>query len=295
MRELLRRRVILVLAAVAAVGTGGGVAYALPRSPDRSEAISQFARVSPIPSATVAASATASETATPLAVAASGLTPPPAESSAVPAAPVASSSPEGCPTGEFQQEVEAALVTLGGFGATAVDGQQSAMDCAAIKAFQSRFGISPANGRAGEVTVGVARRMVASVAPQELAKCEPEGAGVIVCVDLTQQTVWAVRDHTVVFGPTVTRTGMPGYATPVGTYHVYDRSTRGWSKPYQVWLPYWQNFNGGIGLHETTTYLHAMANGSHGCVNLLHGDASTLYEMTALGTTVRVFGHRSGT
>ncbi|WP_240322459.1 L,D-transpeptidase [Micromonospora aurantiaca] len=51
---------------------------------------------------------------------------------------------------------------------------------------------------------------------------------------------------------------------------------REWSNPYEVWLPYWQQFNGGIGFHETTTYLHNGAIGSHGCVNLLHRDAVRL-------------------
>ena len=34
-------------------------------------------------------------------------------------------------------------------------------------------------------------------------------------------------------------------------------------------LAYWQRFIGGIGFHETTTYLHDGWRGSHGCVNLL--------------------------
>jgi lipoprotein-anchoring transpeptidase ErfK/SrfK len=62
-----------------------------------------------------------------------------------------------------------------------------------------------------------------------------------------------------------------------------------------VWLPWWQAFNGGIGFHETTTYIHDGSIGSHGCVNLLHADAVSLWNLTTVGTAVRVFGSRPGT
>jgi lipoprotein-anchoring transpeptidase ErfK/SrfK len=104
-----------------------------------------------------------------------------------------------------------------------------------------------------------------------------------------------VRDGAVVFGPVVVRTGAPGMETPVGVYDVNVRNPREWSYPYQVWLPYWQNFNEGVGFHETITYLHNPAIGSHGCVNLLHVDAVALWDTTPIGTTVRLFGGRPGT
>lgn len=294
MRGRLRHRAIAALVAVTALSTGCGVAYAMPDSSVSQQTISQFARVSPRPAAIETPLEKNVNSGESPAVAGEAK-PSQVTASIAAAGPDGQSNPEGCPTGEYQQEVEAALVTLGGFGPTIVDGLQSGADCTAIKAFQSRFGIRPVNGRAGSVTVDVARRMAASVNPAELAKCAPKSAEITVCVDLTQQTVWAVRDGAVVFGPTVTRTGMPGYATPAGTYHVYDRSVRGWSKPYKVWLPYWQNFNAGIGFHETTTYLHEMWNGSHGCVNLLPTDAAALWNITARGTAVEVFGRRPGT
>ncbi|MFE9652028.1 L,D-transpeptidase family protein [Micromonospora sp. NPDC006431] len=195
-----------------------------------------------------------------------------------------------CPQGERQREVETYLAKLGGFGTVTVDGQQSAADCAAIKKFQRRYGISPAAGRAGATTYDVARRL----ATTDVHRCRA-GSGLTFCVDLTRQTVWAMRGGKVVMGPTVTRTGMSGYATPTGTYRVGGRNLKEWSNPYEVWLPYWQQFNGGIGFHETTTYLHNGSIGSHGCVNLLHQDAVRLWELGSIGTRVVVFGHRSGT
>ncbi|SBT54124.1 L,D-transpeptidase family protein [Micromonospora narathiwatensis] len=196
----------------------------------------------------------------------------------------------GCPQGEQQRAVEQYLAKLGGFGPVTVDGKQSAADCAAIKKFQLRYGISPAAGRAGATTYDVARRLAGT----DVSRCRA-GSGLTFCVDLTRQTVWAMRDGKVVMGPTVTRTGMAGYATPTGTYRVGWRNPKEWSNPYEVWLPYWQQFNGGIGFHETTTYLHNGSIGSHGCVNLLHRDAVRLWELGSVGTRVVVFGRRPGT
>ncbi|GAB3231150.1 L,D-transpeptidase family protein [Micromonospora halotolerans] len=186
--------------------------------------------------------------------------------------------------------METYLSRLGGFGTLTVDGKQSAADCTAIKKFQLRYGISPASGRAGPTTYDVAKRLAST----DTARCRA-GSGTTFCVDLTRQTVWAMRGGKVVMGPTVTRTGMSGYATPSGTYSVGGKNMREWSNPYEVWLPYWQRFNGGIGFHETTTYLHNSSIGSHGCVNLLHRDAVRLWELGSVGTRVVVFGRRPGT
>jgi lipoprotein-anchoring transpeptidase ErfK/SrfK len=62
-----------------------------------------------------------------------------------------------------------------------------------------------------------------------------------------------------------------------------------------VWLPYWQQFHGGMGFHETTTYIHNGYLGSHGCVNLLPSAARQLWDLGKVGTRVHVFGRRLGT
>lgn len=199
-------------------------------------------------------------------------------------------APAGCPRGDQQREVEGYLARLGGFGPVTVDGKQSAADCAAIKKFQQRYGISPAAGYAGPTTAGVARRLAST----RTADCQP-GPGTTICVNLTLQTMWVIRDGKVVLGPTVTRTGMAGFATVTGTYAINDTNLREWSVPYKVWLPYWQHFFDGMGFHETTTYLHNASIGSHGCVNLLHVDAQKLWDLAGEGTRVYLFGHRAGT
>ncbi|HCT80442.1 MAG TPA: hypothetical protein DGT23_28545 [Micromonosporaceae bacterium] len=192
--------------------------------------------------------------------------------------------------GKFQQEVEEALATMADFGPVTVDGEQSDADCAAIKNFQDRFGLRPVDGIAGAATNSVAQRLLAS----DPSRCDA-GRGLTACVDLTNQTTWLMRNGKVVHGPTVTRTGMKDFATPTGYYEVDWRSLKDWSKPYKVWLPYWQSFNGDIGFHETTSYLHHVWLGSHGCVNLLPADAREYWDQMVEGTSVVVFGHRAGT
>jgi lipoprotein-anchoring transpeptidase ErfK/SrfK len=207
--------------------------------------------------------------------------------SALTGSAVAAKAASGCATGPYQKQVEGYLKKLGGFGAVTADGRQSAADCAAITKFQKRYGIQPAVGRAGPTTYSVAKRL----ANTRTSACRAKSV-TTVCIDLTHQTIWVMKNGKVIYKPTVTRTGMKGYRTPTGTYRIIQRAKREWSNPYKVWMPYWQRFVRGIGLHQTTTYLHDGWRGSHGCVNLLGSDARSLYGKLRIGTTVKVFGHR---
>ncbi|MEV4283190.1 L,D-transpeptidase [Actinoplanes xinjiangensis] len=209
-----------------------------------------------------------------------------AKASAVPVTP--------CATGHWQRDVEEDLDILGGYGAVSIDGRQTPGDCATISAFQRRFGIEPAYGQADATTTDVARRIVASSTPERQRECGAT-AELTACVDLSLQTVWVMRGGDMVSGPTVVRSGFRGHATPAGTFTINKRAAQEWSDPYEVWLPYWQRFVGGIGFHETTTYLHDAQRGSHGCVNLLHRDAVDIYDQLHMGATVRTFGRRPGT
>ncbi|WP_030486358.1 L,D-transpeptidase family protein [Micromonospora chokoriensis] len=217
-------------------------------------------------------------------------TPKPTRTAPTPTPSTGTPTVAGCPQGQHQRAVETYLARLGGFGAVTVDGRQSAADCAAIKKFQKRYGIRPVEGRAGPTTLDVAQRL----ATTDPGRCKA-GTGTTFCVDLTRQTVWAVRGGKVIMGPTVTRTGMSGYRTPAGTYTINYRNPKEWSDPYEVWLPYWQHFTQGMGFHETTTYLHDKSIGSHGCVNLLHADAVRMWELGKVGTRVVLIGRRPGT
>jgi lipoprotein-anchoring transpeptidase ErfK/SrfK len=196
-----------------------------------------------------------------------------------------------CATGKYQKQVEGYLKKLGGFGSVKVDGKQSAADCKAIKKFQSRYGIRPAAGLAGPTTYGVAKRLTNT----RTSGCKASRSKTTMCVDLTHQTVFVMKKGKVYAKPTVTRTGMKGHRTPTGTYKINKRTKKEWSNPYKVWMPYWQRFVGGVGLHQTTTYLHDGWRGSHGCVNLLPSDAKSLYGLGKIGMTVKVYGRRPGT
>ncbi|GIJ65612.1 L,D-transpeptidase family protein [Virgisporangium ochraceum] len=274
----------LIAAAVAAAVLSGGAAYAVAGPGGAPQG-----RVMSYETPTAASVAT---TASP-----SGAPPPSSAPPVVVAASSASTKPAaGCPVGEKQREVEVSLAAIGKYGPVVVDGQQTPADCATIVAFQKRFGISPSNGRAGPTTSDVARRIAASLTPAERAKCQPAASGLTACVNLTLQTTWVIRsDGTVAWGPTVVRTGYKGYATRVGRYTINERTLKEWSIPYKVWLPYWQHFTAGQGFHETTTYLHNMGNGSHGCVNLLRSDAKELWNLLQYNSTVHTFGRRAGT
>jgi lipoprotein-anchoring transpeptidase ErfK/SrfK len=211
---------------------------------------------------------------------------------AVPAvAPVTAAAAATCATGKYQKAVEGYLKKLGGFGTVKVDGKQSAADCAAIKKFQKRYDIRPAAGLAGPTTNNVAKRL----ATTSTKACKAKSKGTTICVDLTHQTVWVMKNGKVTVKPTVTRTGMKGYRTPTGSFKINKRTKKEWSDPYKVWMPYWQRFIGGVGLHQTVSYLHDGWRGSHGCVNLLPADAKQLYGIGKIGMTVKVFGRRAGT
>jgi hypothetical protein len=192
--------------------------------------------------------------------------------------------------GQYQAAVETALIKLGGYAGVTADGKQSKGDCDAIKAFQKRFGLSPADGIAGPATNNVATRLAAT----DPAACGA-GAGLVACIDLTNQTTWLMQDGALSYGPTVTRTGMKGFATRAGKFKIGWRAIKDWSEPYEVWLPYWQSVDGGNGFHETTTYIHNSSIGSHGCINLLHVDAVAYWDRLRVGTPVYAIGKRPGT
>ncbi len=103
----------------------------------------------------------------------------------------------GCATGKYQKQVEGYLKKLGGYGTIKVDGKQSAADCAAIKKFQKRFGISPAAGLAGPTTYDVAKRLAAT----STAACKAKKTGVTFCIDLTHQTTWVMKNGKVYVKP----------------------------------------------------------------------------------------------
>ena len=228
---------------------------------------------------------------------ASPSSPAPSASASASTAPSAGARPAGtgicAQNGPAQLAVEKYLATHTQFGTVQVDGKQDAADCAVIKKFQRRYGIIPAAGYAGPLTGRVVARLTSAHA--RMGQCNT-GPGLSVCVDLTSQTTWVVRDEDVVFGPTTIRTGRAGLATPDGEFKISDKKRRTVSSIFHVVLPYWQRFNADMGFHSTPSYLYeGDSPGSHGCINLLSQDAKTLFGITKTGTPVHIFGRKPGT
>lgn len=269
------KRFVLAIAAVA-LAVGSAACQPTSASPPWNAAGSPPAEASPSAIATQEPSAAASPTAAPV------------------ASPSSSPKPL-CTQGKYQLEVEQLLTAMGGYGAIKVDGVQTDSDCAAIKKFQSRFGLKPVDGNPGPATHDVAKRLKAS----DPSQCDA-GTALTACIDLTHQTTWLMNEGKVIHGPTVTRTGYNhpdghGAPTPSGTYKIIERQRNNWTETFKVYLPYWQRIMADNGFHETTSYIHNMAAGSHGCVNLLHVDAVAYWDTIKVGTTVKLFGRRPGT
>ena len=109
-------------------------------------------------------------------------------------------------------------------------------------------------------------------------------------LDISRQRVWMyVNGRCIVNTPVVTGNVSQGYSTPVGIYYLtyksmnetlegYNSDGSKYSSPVTYWMP----FNGGIGFHDASWRSNFggniyMTNGSHGCVNMPYGAASTLY------------------
>lgn len=171
------------------------------------------------------------------------------------------------------------------------DGRSSAADCADIVAFQKANGIRPADGRATADTVAVTHRYQTV----DLKGCRASRKATTVCVDQSSQTMWVVDEGKTVLGPRPIRTGkkIADDRTPNGSFSVTAKKRHTVSSIYHEPLPYWQQFNGPFGFHQTDSYLYGNS-GSHGCVNMLPTDAAKLFKLTKLGSKVHIFGAKPG-
>jgi hypothetical protein len=192
--------------------------------------------------------------------------------------------------GPYQKQVEKFL-------GRPVDGRQSAADCRAIKAFQTKHGISPNIGYAGFVTWGVMDLMNKQKAvgknPNKAGKC-PVNKGRIACVDLTLQLSWIQDGSKLVYGPVPVRTGRDGYETRTGLKKIYWRHIDHVSSIYHVPMPYSQFFDGGQAFHAVGVSVWNPP-GSHGCANMTTADAKKYWSLLKNGDDVYVYGRKPGT
>lgn len=143
---------------------------------------------------------------------------------------------------------------------------------------------------AGMLVFGLAPAAEAA-APKAANPC-PRGYVRIVCVDLTNQTLWVQnKQGTRIFGPVPIRSGRKGYPTRTGLKRIYTKRVKDWSYLYNVAMPYSQYFDGGQAFHAYAGPITGPP-GSHGCVNMRYGDAQRLFALTKVGDRAYIWGKR---
>ncbi|MFC8504827.1 L,D-transpeptidase family protein [Streptomyces sp. NPDC057411] len=170
------------------------------------------------------------------------------------------------------------------------DGKQSAADCRAIRAFQQREKIKPANGYAGPVTWGRAELLAARRNPNAAGRC-PVRSYTVACVDLDRELMWVQKGKRVTYAVVNIRSGRPGYRTRTGWHEIYWRHKDHWSSIYDTPMPYSQFFDGGQAFHAVYGPL-ATPTGSRGCVNLSYDHAKRLWDALRKGDRVYIWGKR---
>ncbi|MFB6614600.1 L,D-transpeptidase family protein [Streptomyces sp. NPDC085524] len=190
-------------------------------------------------------------------------------------------------TGPYQRELEAHLHRP-------VDGTESVADCLAIRSFQWKNGVRPADGYAGVDTYRMMLVVTARPNPNAGGDC-PDEEERVTCVDLDRQLLWVQEDGRIVFPVVPIRTGRDTDETRRGRHEIYWRSKDHKSTLYNnAPMPYAQFFDGGQAIHARSDYLYAHG-GSGGCVNLAEPDAVRLWNLLTEGDTVYVWGTKPGT
>lgn len=179
-----------------------------------------------------------------------------------------------------------------------VTGTYSQMTTNAVKAFQTKYRLKVTGVMDQPVTyaklVSVWTAMGKPLAPLPSsgtrldARCYSEYK--VICVNKTTRKLYYVVNGSIQKTWDI-RTGRPGYATREGSYRIYLKQLKSWSRPYQVWMPYAMYFDGGEAIH----YSYEFANygygvGSHGCVNMRDWNGiQWLYGQVNVGDKVVVY------
>ncbi|MFE0101635.1 L,D-transpeptidase family protein [Streptomyces sp. NPDC059009] len=190
-------------------------------------------------------------------------------------------------TGPYQRQLE-------GFLRLRVDGVQSDADCEAIRRFQQRQGVRPADGTANLWTYRMMLVVQAGRNPNRAGHC-PVRPRRVTCVDMDRQLLWVQTGRRVDFGPVPVRTGRDGQETRHGWHTVYWRHRDHYSNLFHhAPMPYAQFFDRGQALHGSPHDLYN-GGGSAGCINLRVPDAERLWQLLKVGDLVYVWGAKPGT
>jgi hypothetical protein len=118
--------------------------------------------------------------------------------------------------------------------------------------------------------------------------------GKVIDVSIANQQLTAWKDGAIVYRFYIS-TGRAGYETPTGHYKILYKAVDGWSRKYQVVMPWMMQFYHGYTFHQLahergSTYLIGRGQlgspASHGCVREPEGLAETMYHWTPTGTPV---------
>ncbi|MEU9608982.1 L,D-transpeptidase [Streptomyces sp. NPDC048057] len=205
------------------------------------------------------------------------------------AAPGAAAAPAPCTagTGPYQRPMEEFLKRP-------VDGVQSEADCVAIRDFQTKNAVDPANGYASLGTYRVMVAVKARANPNAAGRCPVKNYRVT-CVDLDRQLLWVQKKKDVVFDPVPIRSGRESQETRLGWHSIYWRSRDHVSTIYDnAPMPYAQFFDGGQALHGRLDDLYD-GGGSAGCINLRLADAKALWDLLDIDDALYIWGAKPGT
>ena len=119
-------------------------------------------------------------------------------------------------------------------------------------------------------------------------------SGMLIEVSIATQRLTAWQDGIAVLSTPIS-TGMPGYDTPRGHFHVLFKDPSAWSAKWGVIMPWALNIHGNYFIHQVTHYPGSTVNigesrlgtrASHGCVRVGTGVAERLYRWARVGTPV---------
>lgn len=122
-------------------------------------------------------------------------------------------------------------------------------------------------------------------------------------LDITEQRVLMyVNGECILDTPCVTGNVAGGCNTPTGVYHLYYktqnavlRGNNSDGSRYASHVDYWMPFNGGIGFHDASWRNGVFGgeiyktDGSHGCVNMPHEAAETLYKNISTAIPIIIY------
>lgn len=165
---------------------------------------------------------------------------------------------------------------------------------AAVKHFQRKHNHGKGNGVADAATV----RLLVAIAGNGSLDSRCLTGGVVLCLDKDQKEIRYVKDGVVIrkfdmnIGPEKGDTNYGRYSsTRLGVFKIGNKQTLSISSAYGYAMPYWMQFDKGIGFHFSKYFGEiGYKDSSMGCTTIgKESDAKWLYDNTPMKTKVVVY------